>query len=253
LPIVMKKAREVGLQRDRVEDTIRLVPRDSKSVLEIGARDCYVSRLLTCVAESVTALDLEIPTIDHDRIIPVAGDVTSLAFEDNTFDVVFCTEVLQHIPPTLLQTACDEISRVSSRFILIGVPYKQDLRVGRTKCGTCGKRNPPWAHLSAFDKPRLMGLFGKLELIQESFVGQTRERTNFLSTLLMDMAGNPNGTYHQDERCVHCGAKHVRPGERTLLQKALTRAAFVIRTMQLRFVTPRPIWINVLFQKNQTG
>ena len=62
-----------------------------------------------------------------------------------------------------------------------------------------------------------------------SFVGMANAGTNFVSCLLMDMAGNPHGAYSQNERCAHCGATLKSPLEKNLLQKVLTRTAFWAR------------------------
>jgi hypothetical protein len=65
----------------------------------------------------------------------------------------------------------------------------------------------------------------------------------------MDLAGNPFGTYVQDEPCIHCGAALVAPGERTLRQKVLSRMAFYARSVHTPFMRRRPNWIHVLFQR----
>jgi ubiquinone/menaquinone biosynthesis C-methylase UbiE len=132
------------LERKREKDLIKLIeflPKGLKSVLEIGARSGSHSRLLTKYFESVTALDLECPNFKIDRVISVKGDATSLNFQDNAFDCVFCTEVLEHISD--FEKACYEILRVAKQYLIIGVPYKQDIRVGRTTCLSCGLINPP--------------------------------------------------------------------------------------------------------------
>ena len=105
-----------------------IVPKHLSTVLDVGARDGHFSRLLTEHFEHVTALDLAKPQFCLDRVLPVQGDVTHLQFPDNEFDVVFCAEVLEHIPT--LEKACSEIARVARRALVIGVPYKQDTRLG---------------------------------------------------------------------------------------------------------------------------
>ena len=47
---------------------MNIIPKGKDSVLDVGARDGYLSRLLTEHFTSVTALDLEKPSIAHDRI-----------------------------------------------------------------------------------------------------------------------------------------------------------------------------------------
>lgn len=236
-------------EQKRINGLLAMLPRECESALEIGSRDCYITTRLVEVFDRVTALDLELPVITHERIVPVQGDVTQLGFEDHSFDVVICTEVLEHINPGLLQTACDELSRVAAKYVFIGVPYKQDIRVARTKCMSCGKRNPPFGHLNAFDENKLCRHFHQLSTERIEYVGESREVTNFLSAALFDLANNPYGSYHQEERCGHCGAELIRPPERTLLKKAFTKAGFWIEAIQAPFVSPHPTWIHILFKK----
>ncbi|MDP2881172.1 MAG: class I SAM-dependent methyltransferase [Azonexus sp.] len=236
-------------EQKRVADLFTLLPATGVRALDIGARDCYLAKILVERFERVVALDLERPQVEHPAIDPVAGSVTCLPFEDNQFDAVLCAEVLEHIPEHLLATACSEISRVARGQVVIGVPYRQDLRSGRTTCQHCGKSNPPWGHVSSFDEAHLRSLFGALIWEKSSFVGTTVESTNWLSAALLDYAGNPFGTWRQDEACVHCGSAIGSPAARTPVQRIATRLAFVLNSLQARFVEPRGNWIHVLFSK----
>jgi hypothetical protein len=226
-----------------------LVPATGVSALDIGARDGFVSRLLTQRFDHVVALDLEPPAIDDARVQSVQGDATALPFADDAFDVVLCAEVLEHIAPSRLASACAEIARVTKHALVVGVPYRQDLRWGRTTCRTCGAQNPPWGHVNSFDEERLFSLFGALSPERVSHVGSSGETTNAVTTRLLHFAGNPYGTYEQEERCVNCGAKLLPPAPRTLLQRAATRAAFIALSVQRRFTAPRANWIHVRFDK----
>jgi SAM-dependent methyltransferase len=236
-------------ERKRIADLMRLLPGSLDSVLDVGARDGFISKLLARHFPNVTALDLEEPRIDDERIRCVKGDVTGLNFPDAYFDLVFCAEVIEHMPGRSLDRACGELSRVAREYLLIGVPYKQDLRVGRLTCQACGKKNPPWGHVNSFDEDSLKELFPEFEVDGLSFVGEVDAWTNPFSTFLMDLAGNPYGSYSQEELCVYCGAKFRSPPERNLSQKALTKIACYLNAAQKAFRMPRPNWIHVLFKK----
>jgi len=236
-------------EKERIQSLLNLIPGRAPSVLDIGARDGYISAKLTDFFDSVTALDLEKPAIAHENVICVQGDATSLHFPDGSFHTVFCSEVLEHIPPYLLQKACDEMRRVAQEHIIIGVPYRQDLRVGRTTCYTCGKKNPPWGHVTVFDEKKILSLFSGISCERIRFHGENTEYTNFLSALLMDLAGNPYGDYSQLEPCIYCGNRLKPPPERNLPQKVCTRLAVSITRMQSCFIRRRPIWMNILFRK----
>ena len=236
-------------EQSRIGDLLGLIPSRGASLLDIGARDGYLAKLCVDRFKRVVALDLERPVVLDPRVETVAGDARALSYDDDSFDVVVCAEVLEHIDGESLQTACREIARVARCAVVIGVPYKQDLRCGETMCRTCGKVNPPWGHVNAFDERRIQALFDGLPVTQISYVGQTRARTNMLSASLMRFAGNPFGTYNQDEGCVHCGAQLQGPSHRTLVQRFATRTAYTIDGMQRAFVKARPHWIHARFEK----
>jgi uncharacterized protein with PIN domain len=183
----------------------------------------------------------------------VAGDATSLPYRDEEFDVVVCTEVLEHIPRPGLERACNEIVRVARRAIVIGVPDRQDLRFGETRCAACRQVNPPWGHVNRFDEAVLRSLFGSTTLAEIVYVGEHRQVTNEMSTRLMRFAGNPYGTYEQQEHCVHCGAALRRPDKRTLAQKVATKVAFMLSRTQQTFAAPRANWLHARFEKPAHG
>jgi len=241
-------AREGAFEQARILDLMRLVPQGLHNALDLGARDGYVSMRLTEHVSHVTALDLEAPSIEHDRIATLGGDATSLEFSDSAFDLVMCAEVLEHIPR--LETACAEIVRVTRRFALIGVPYRQDIRFGRTTCERCGVINPPWGHVNTFDETRLRTLFGKMQCVRTSFVGLQRDRTNALSAWLNNRAGNPWGTYEQQEGCVACGSELRKPTTRSLGTRVTGKAAHLINRAQRPFIRPQPSWMHMLFEKS---
>jgi len=231
----------------RTQDLLSLLPQGRESVLDIGARDGHFARLLSERFAEVTALDLQRPRFEIPNVVTVEGDVTNLQFASESFDCVFCAEVLEHVLE--IQKACREIARVAKYEVLIGVPFKQDTRLGRCRCHGCGNVNPPWGHVNTFDLKKLIELFPKLDLISVSFVGSTRETTNRVSVFLMDLAGNPWGTYEQEEPCIYCGTKMNPPGERPVWQRGLSHFAAQIDRVQAACAAPHANWVHALFSQ----
>ena len=241
--------RESELERARTADLLELASCAEGTALDVGSRDGHLAVLLADRYRHVTALDLAPFDLVDKRISCVTGDVRRLAFADSSFDLVICAEVLEHIPASDLEAACGELVRVTRRHLLIGVPYRQDIRFGRTTCIRCGARNPPWGHVNQFDESRLHGLFPGLAVERTNFVGVNGQSTNFVAAFLMDCAGNPYGTYGQDEPCIRCGGRLMRPPERRSHHKVLTRLAFWARAATNPFKQERPNWIHLLLRK----
>jgi len=240
-------------EQERIENLIEIIPKTNRTILEIGARDGYLSKKLTDFFYPVVALDLQNPKIEHPGVICIEGNVTKLQFNDNSFDCILCSEVLEHIPPSGLHQACDELIRVAKHHIIVGVPFEQEIRIGRTTCANCEAKNPPYGHVNVFSKKKLENLFNGLRLERFDLIGREhRISTNFLSVLLMDFAGNPFGTYGQEEPCIECNGKilPINP-KRPLWRKFSSKMSFILTNFQNAFNPKKfkPIWIHMVFSK----
>jgi hypothetical protein len=88
-----------------------------------------------------------------------------------------------------------------------------------------------------------------LDVVDISYVGESKTATNPIAALLMDLAGNPYGTYDQEEPCLHCGKPLAPPPGRTILQRLSTRAAIYARRATEGFAPAHGNWIHMLFKK----
>ena len=102
-------------------------------VLEIGIGNGFVSRYLREHKLNVATLD-----ISHDLCPDVAGSVLSIPFNDESFDVVSCCEVLEHLPYIEFSKALKEMHRVSREYVVLSLPdvttaYHVNIELPRVK------------------------------------------------------------------------------------------------------------------------
>jgi hypothetical protein len=107
--------------------------------------------------------------------------------------------------------------------------------------------------VNEFDEARLRQLFSSLEVESIHFVGENRARTNALSTWLLDLVGNPWGTYYQDEACSGCDQRLAKPGPLPLWAKVPAKLAIVLNNIQARFNQPHGNWIHIVFRVPRTA
>jgi SAM-dependent methyltransferase len=231
----------------RCEDLVRLLPKGRRSVLEIGPYDGFLTSILTRYFADVTTVDIAPSSFKIPGVRSFVGDVRKLDFEDGSFDCVVCTEVLEHVAS--IEQACKEIARVARHEIVVGVPFNQDIRVGRTTCLGCGQKSPPWGHVNSIDDVRLAELFRPLAPRAKSFVGTEKSQTTALAAQLMDWAGNPWGAYGPNQSCLRCNSVLTAAPNRAFWQKPLGFAAAKLMEAKIRTAPPKPIWIHLVFAK----
>ena len=88
-------------------------------ILEVGVGNGLVS-------DHLKKMGLDITTCDFDEALKpdVVADIRRLPFEDNGFEVVTAFEVLEHILFEDVPKALGELKRVSSRTVIISLPYR---------------------------------------------------------------------------------------------------------------------------------
>lgn len=90
----------------------------SESILDVG---CSENDLKKMIGEKVYGID---KAGAPDKRIDLEKEKLSI-FQDNSFDMVVCTEVLEHIDN--LYETLDDISRVTKKYILISLPNCSDI------------------------------------------------------------------------------------------------------------------------------
>ena len=98
----------------QIDEILSLQP---KEVLEIGIGNGFVSKYLRDRGIDVTSLDID-KTLNPD----VVGSVLEIPFNNDSFELVMCCEVLEHLPYKHFSRALSEIFRVSVSYVILSLP-----------------------------------------------------------------------------------------------------------------------------------
>ena len=107
---------------------------DARRILDAGCGQGFVIHQIEedGLAGSITGADLDTVALAWGRAHEVtqqpltAANVRRLPFPDDTFDLVLCLEVLEHLPRP--HEGLRELLRVSGRYILLSVPHEPFFR-----------------------------------------------------------------------------------------------------------------------------
>lgn len=87
-------------------------------ILEIGPGNKFVTDYLISLGYKIKTLD-----INQNNRPDVVGSVLELPFTDNSFDLILCSEVLEHLPFSKFKQALGELERVSKKYVVLSLPY----------------------------------------------------------------------------------------------------------------------------------
>ena len=139
----------------------RILPADpGEAVLDVGCGDGVISAdLRELTGARVVGIDVSRKRAGHAlKRTPSAafiqGSSYQLPFADNSFSLVLCSDLLEHLDDP--QAAFRELARVSSRWILLTVPYA--IEIEKTLCPHCLKDYHLYGHQHSFGKPGITQL-----------------------------------------------------------------------------------------------
>ncbi|MCP4632123.1 MAG: class I SAM-dependent methyltransferase [candidate division Zixibacteria bacterium] len=139
--------------------------KENSLILDLGSGSGSLTKLLSEKRFHVIPADLSIDNlkaISSPNCYPVYADGYQLPFQDNCFDAVILSSVLEHCkePIDMLK----ESKRVlSSNGIIISVtPFNENILYHQ--CVHCNKLTPSYAHLHSFNENKLTSLFERCKL-----------------------------------------------------------------------------------------
>lgn len=167
----------------RAEETIAVIPPDTHTILDVGCGGgIFINSLLSTYPDRfdrITALDCSEDALTHVKTEKFKGNVAKLPFEDESFDLVTCMEVLEHLDQEDYEKGVSELQRVSRKYIILTVPNNQDLVALLVMCPKCYCCFNPSFHVRSFDKNTLRKLFNKFRLTECKEIGHTRVVTSY--------------------------------------------------------------------------
>lgn len=99
----------------QIDEILKLNP---KSLLIIGAGDNYVVDILKRYIKEVKTLDIA-EELDPDYV----SSVENMPISDKAFDIVLCSQVLEHLPFNKFEICLKEIKRVAKSGAIISLPH----------------------------------------------------------------------------------------------------------------------------------
>lgn len=109
--------------------------------------------------KNIVAFDRSETALKYVKAKKFVGEINCIPFPDRSFDCVVAHDVIEHLPVTVFQQAINEIARVAGKFIVIAVPFEEDLEDNVSECPSCKTIFNNDLHFRSFDKKTINQLF----------------------------------------------------------------------------------------------
>lgn len=152
-----------GSDTQRVAIALGWLPPASHGVTRILDVGCGNGIFANRLAETrhVMAVDRSAAALPWVRVPSSQADAAALPFPDASFDCVVSMEMIEHLPAAIFDRALAEIGRVTRRYVLLTVPFEEDLDGQKVTCPACTFRFHPYNHMRSFHLADLQALFSR--------------------------------------------------------------------------------------------
>ena len=151
-------------ERNRLNQKLSsLVNKSSRSILDVGCGNGWLSRMMQNDHNSVVSLDISFINVkktlmnqSHQNHSGIVADVFHLPFPDDSFDTIIASEIIEHTyDPNKFIDCLLQILKPDGQLI-ISTPYNE--KISLSLCVHCNKPTPIDAHLHTFNEKNIIGI-----------------------------------------------------------------------------------------------
>ncbi|WP_083929049.1 methyltransferase domain-containing protein [Hyphomicrobium zavarzinii] len=125
-------------QRNLLRALLDIWPSGCKTVLDVGCGDGKISGPLSgYTGADFTGVDIAGEALARLPFRGLEASADALPFADGTFDLVMTTDSLEHLPDEVERGAWQEIFRTARQWVIVAVPFREELLDGLSSCHTC--------------------------------------------------------------------------------------------------------------------
>lgn len=202
-------------EQRRLETVCTLTPGEAKVILDVGSGGGKFVTALRDRGHYVVATDCSAAAMSLYGGERVLCDAAALPFPDGCFDMVTCTEVLEHLDDERLAHALREIARLARSYVLISVPNDEDLNQCLVKCHSCGQYYTLYGHIQTFQPGTLDNLLPGFDVVRKDFGDEEIEYNRLL--LWVRQRIGARWAYWDCAICPACGEQPRRLGRRGIV------------------------------------
>lgn len=147
-----------------------MLPRGAKNILDVGCGNGSQGRLLSR-HYSVTGIDRSEMALRQTGFTCLQAWSQTLPVAAKSFDAVWASQLLEHLPDSLLVQTVTDMKRTARHWLMVSVPYRENLRFRQCQCHSCRQSFHIYGHVQSFSLAKLQHLLEPCTLQSWAFCG----------------------------------------------------------------------------------
>jgi len=157
--------------KEKIKKILDNIPSDVYSIIDVGCGNGVITNILGD-SYDVTAVDRSAAALEYVNTKKIQSSSDKIPLDDKSFDMVFSSELLEHLPLEILEGTISEFKRLSKKYIFITVPNDESSDKLSIKCPECSYIYNYPNHLSSFSDEKIQSLFPNFKLINTFTFGR---------------------------------------------------------------------------------
>lgn len=157
--------------KSKIDHLLKVIPSDVKTIIDIGCGNGTITNVLS-EKYDITGVDRSQNALKYVKGKKIEASCDCVPEKDNSYDMVFSSELLEHLPEGVFQGTIAELNRLSKKYILITVPNGENPNKLMIKCPDCGYIFNRPNHLRSFRLDDFKRFFPEYSIEYSSTIGK---------------------------------------------------------------------------------
>lgn len=234
---------------DKIDLIIRSVPSEVNTIADIGCGDGTISNVLNKHFKTI-AIDRSYNALKYVESDRNQASADQLPLKTNSVDLVFSSEMIEHLPEEIFAKAIAEMKRISKKYIFLTFPNNENIDKQLVQCPECKYNFNKSYHLRTLNSQIIKRLFNDFKVVTKFEYGlEVRDYSRTLSkikhiftpaTAWIPSFWTPN--QKRDTMCPNCDNSFVIPYKFNIFAYSLDMINIVISKK-------RPYQLCILLEK----
>ena len=135
--------------KEKIIKVFEFIPEDVQTILDVGCGNGVITNELG-KKFNVTGVDRSKNALNYVTTKKINSSSDNIPVQDESFDMVFSSELLEHLEKSVFDNTISEFKRISRKYIFITVPNNENPDKIAIQCPSCGYLYNRPNHLRSF-------------------------------------------------------------------------------------------------------